>query len=189
MNTPEKRMAAVLAVMLSAGAAFAEEHDEEAHERHISQAEVMQFVDEFLPELVEGLRELRREAADAFDNEVKELTRFMRELREIREHSPEVAEAMIRSHRLEAEAERLVQRIAEEESKDEIRDLTESLEQTLGEVFDLRLSEPEFHIGRMEKEIEALRDLIKTRKQNRAVIIKRRMDDMLGETDESMQWW
>ena len=181
----------VLLALALSGAVVASSGADEAPDDNepLSQAEVMTFVEEYLPQLVEELRELKREATEAFEHEVNEVSRQIREFREVREHAPEVAQAMIQSHRLEERAGQLAERIAQEPEGDEREALTNQLRGHLGDIFELRMREPEFQVQQLDKELEALRAQIATRRQNRAKIIEKRLDELLMDADDELEWW
>jgi len=57
----------------------------------------------------------------------------------------------------------------------------------LGELFDLRLYGQEIRLKRMQEEISRLQERIQKRKENKAKIVKARLQQMTGEA-ESWEW-
>jgi hypothetical protein len=107
----------------------------------------------------------------------------------MREIAPDVAEGLLRSHKLEHEAENLARDISHSRDKKERELLVARLREVLNQVFELRLREPELEIRMMEKEIGDIKRVIERRKENRDRIVGRRVQELIGETQEDLGWW
>jgi len=168
------------------------EHEErEHHERRerVSEPEVLGFIEEHMPHVMAELRELRRENPKAFHRELKELTARVHHMREMKEHAPEIAEALLRSYKLEHQCHELSERIRETDDREKREGLTAELREKLNQVFELRLREPELEILHLQREIDELKSVVEKRQKNRERIVERRLRDLVGEVDEGLEWW
>ena len=170
--------------------AFAQESEERPwHERERpTPDEIHEFLEDNLPERAEEMKRLNEKEPEAYRHEIMMIGEMVMRYREMMEHNPELAEAFIRSHKMETECNRLAEEIRETEDLEKQRVLRSKLKQLLAEVFDLRLKEPEMHIQNLEKEINEMKGMIERRKANKDKIIQRRLKEMTGERND-LDWW
>ena len=188
----EIRTVIIISLILVIGgfSVLAEEPEERPwHERERpAPDEIHEFLEDKLPERAEEMARLREREPEAYRHEIMMIGEMVMRYREMMEHNPELAEAFILSHKMEAECNRLAEEIRETEDQEKQRALRSKLKLLLEKVFDLRLKEPEMHIRNLEKEVNEMKDMIERRKTNKDKIIQRRLKDMTGERND-LDWW
>ena len=174
-----------------------EEHDEddehwereEHDEPELTEPEIIAFVEQHMPHMLQRLNRLRAVEPDEYHEHLREIAHHIAGYREMQEVAPEIAKALLRSRQVEQECHALAERIHETDDERERGELTTRLRAMLEEVFDLRLKRPELQIRRMEREIEEIRAAIEKRKENREAIVERRLQEMVGREDDALGWW
>jgi len=190
MNTRKRIGVASLAVLLSLLSATAQEPEEwrEHEPRPVSDAEVHQFLKRHMPHRSEELKQLERENQEVYRHEMMMLSDQVRRYGELRQEAPDIADAFLKSHRIEHECHKLVERVHQTRDKAQRAKMLATLKTKLGEVFDLRLKEPELHIRNLEREIAEMKRLIEKRKASKEKIVARHLGEMVGQQDD-LGWW
>ena len=75
-------------------------------------------------------------------------------------------------------------RASDDETRNSVRTQVDSL---LSELFDLREAEKRAEIEHMAREVERLRQVVEQRHNNKADIVRRKLEETLGERDD-MEW-
>ncbi len=70
---------------------------------------------------------------------------------------------------------------------DEKSKIRQDLEQSLTYLFDLKENQREYEVRELEAQLKELKDKISVRKKNKSTIIKRRMEELLGD-DKFLEW-
>jgi len=155
----------------------------------LSPKEFMAILQEKLPEAVAELDALK---ADGEQEEFIERREDLRNATEyylyLKQISPEAAENMLTAQRLEYKASDLQGKYFEAENNDEKDAMKGQINDILGELFDLRLSESLFEAEQLRIELEEIERLIKKRQSSRERIIAKRLEEMT-DTNEDQDWW
>ena len=147
---------------------------------------MMQFMRETF---VREMREFRDLSLDHRDEAVDLLTNLVRqslELMEIKRRHPALYEQHLKQRRLEREADDIAQ-AAKRASGEERDKLVASLRQKLEDAFEVKQGLMKSDVEQMETELKDLKAMIEKRQQNREGIIKRRVGEIIGESDY-LQW-
>ncbi|MEM7391413.1 MAG: hypothetical protein AAF492_03615 [Verrucomicrobiota bacterium] len=156
--------------------------------RPMATREAWEFAKRHLPHAVDDLERLERENPEMFRRKLEEIHKHMGELHRIRQHSPDVAEALLHAEKMEHESRKIAHMIGREKESGKRQEMTEKLEGILGQIFELRLKEGEFHLEQLEREISNVRDRLNRRKENRKRILEHRLTTLLAESDEDLRW-
>lgn len=151
--------------------------------------ETVAFLESRLPETFAGLQQLRQNEPALYEVEVRNLGHLVRHYRELEKNAPELAEGLLRAHRLDHQCRQLAERIRAAPNDPEKTRLKQQLQQTLDEIFELRIAERELEVKHLERELNHIRSLLDTRRQAKDQIIERRMRDLTLEVDEALGWW
>ncbi|GEM_PF-1659282 len=154
-----------------------------------SPEETLAFLEVRLPETYADLQQLRRNEPAVFEMEVRNLAHMVRHYGELERNNPELAEGMLRAHRLDHQCRQMAEKIRWASEAEEKARLKEQLRRTLDEIFELRMAERELEVQHLERELNHIRSLLDTRRQAKDQIIDRRMRDLTFESDEALGWW
>ncbi|MCK5850322.1 MAG: hypothetical protein KAH23_05355 [Kiritimatiellae bacterium] len=179
------RLIAVFVLMN--GAAFADQDDVE--DRELTE-DTMLFLKRRLPEAVEILNHMKKdEDGEKYDDRRDEWIEWYDEYKDLTEEEPKEAAAMLEHAKLNLRAETMAIRIRnipdDAAQQAASKDLQEILEKTL----DAQLERLEEEIVMRMKEVEELQILVAKRKKYREKIIRRRLERMLEEDEEALDWW
>jgi hypothetical protein len=177
----------VLCLVLSAAAPAAEELPADMMSDWQERVEeAIAFVAAEDPRLAQELMELRRHDPDAF---MREVFHIMLEREELERLSQTDQQRYLRALK-ERELERESHRLAEEwhrAAADEKSDIKTELKAVIDELFDVRELHRSDQIAELERELERLREALKTRQENKRTVIESRLKEMLGEEDH-LRW-
>ena len=154
-----------------------------------SAEETIAFLESRLPETHADLQQLQKRDPEAYANEIRNLGHLVRHYRELSKNAPALAEGVLRANRLDHQCGQLAQKIRSAPNEQEKAGLKTQLQQTLDEIFELRMAERELEVKNLERELNHIRTLLDTRRQAKAQIIERRMRDLAAEGDEALGWW
>ena len=151
--------------------------------------DILEFLEENLPHLVPHLKELREEDPEAHRHELREIRHHLEAYERTREEAPEIAEAMLRAHRLEAESWELARSLTGIEDAEAREKRVDELRSLLEQIFDLRMKQPEMELRHLEDEVRKIREMVQRRHEARDRIIDRRLENLIDEADEDLEWW
>ena len=188
MKIPYQIALAAALVWLGNAAAQAEEADAANDE-----AKVMHFVRTQVPEAVPLLKELKEkknaDEPEAYPDALNAYQDLMNRYEELKNENAPDAEKLIKNKRLEVKAELLAREIKAGGDGKVLDAKRAQLRDMLSEVFDLRIEEAQKELQRLEKEAAELRQNLGKRKQNKAKIVERRMNELTAVEGEEMEWW
>jgi hypothetical protein len=98
----------------------------------------------------------------------------------LKQSDPELYELMQKDRELENHAFDLARKYREV-SKDEQEKIKKEIEETVSQHFEVRQQRRKMQLDRAEKELDRLRKEISHRNDERATIVKNRIDELLGE--------
>ncbi len=98
----------------------------------------------------------------------------------LKQSDPELYEVMKKDHELENHAFDLARKYRDA-SKDDQEKIKKEIEDTVNQHFDVRQQRRKMQLDRAEKELDRLRKEISRRNDERATIVKNRIDELLGE--------
>jgi flagellar biosynthesis chaperone FliJ len=184
------RLAACILAPLMICPAVAEEVDPfEAESIEVNEMKILEFLEQNLPHMLEPLPELAQKEPEEYREQLKEISEHMHHYYEVKERSPDVADALLRSHRLEHEAEKLAHAIVEGELRGARNEALDKLRGLLNEVFELRLKEAELEVRSLEEELSHIKEIVGRRREARDQIVERHMKGLFSEFDEALEWW
>lgn len=154
-----------------------------------SWSDVRMFLREHLPELEQEMVSLREEEPGEFLESLEEHMDFVDYLRELKEENRMVFDAVIKAEKLEYQGWAIADQILDEEDPDRQAELRSSLQEMLEQVFDARMLEREAEIKAMTDELDEIKSIMEQRRDRKAQIIRRQLESMLDEVDETMEWW
>ena len=154
-----------------------------------SQEETIEFLEARLPETYADLQQLRQHEPAMFEMEIRNLGHLVRHYGELQRNNPELADGLLRAHRLDHQCRQMADKIRMAPTADEKARLKNQLRETLDEIFELRMAERELEVKHLERELNHIRGLLDTRRQAKDQIIDRRMRDLTFEGDEALGWW
>ncbi|MBI2933068.1 MAG: hypothetical protein HYY16_15600 [Planctomycetes bacterium] len=146
--------------------------------------EIKEYAREFEPE---AFRRLQRFLEHARTEEahpmLNDLRRRMQELREMRQRHPDEFERRQKIAAAEREAWDLADRFRKAEGEERGR-LKEQLAGALSKVFDMREEARGRELAELEGRVMELRETLAKRRENKAKIVEKRAQEMLGEEYE-----
>ena len=98
----------------------------------------------------------------------------------LKQSDPELYEVMKKDHELENHAFDLARKYRDA-SKDDQEKIKKEIEETVNQHFEVRQQRRKMQLDRAEKELDRLRKEISRRNDERATIVKNRIDELLGE--------
>ena len=162
---------------------------EDIWEREISEDEVYAFLDKNIPPMAEELREVQVGFPEEYEMRMQDALNGIRHYYEIKQHDPQAAENMLEVQRMEFQCNQLADRVVEEEDLSKKEQLTAELQGKLLMVFDLHLAENQQHADMLRDELAEIEDMLNKRKAAKDRIIQRRLEELIAERDETLQWW
>ncbi|MBI5779847.1 MAG: hypothetical protein HZA49_10415 [Planctomycetes bacterium] len=149
--------------------------------------ETEKLLKELDPERLERLKHLRQVDPPAYMKLFEETQRERMKLRELKERDPQRYEQVIQERRMETEIKGLAMQCRKSQDNAEKEELKKQIKVRLEKLFDLRETQRETEIKRLEEQLTKLKEKMKTRKANRDKIIERRGKELIGEEDD-MGW-
>ena len=128
------------------------------------------------------MMELPSESGE-FRRAIQRANRWFQEMEKLQRFDMEAFEQRIEMMRMEDDVERLADELREAKSDKERAKIEKNLEKKLSELFDRKEAAQRERIGRMEREIEELKAKLDRRHQNRAKIIRRRLEELRGDDE------
>ena len=152
----------------------------------IDRVQTLAFIRQQFPrELQEFTRMSRRDLQKAMGYFIGVVDRAV-DLMEIRDHNPDVYEIMIGHRELEERVNSLAQVLKEGEGSKHDEAETE-LQRKLQDSFSAKQKLMRIDIQQMEHQLKDLKSLLEKREKNSEVIIRKRYDDLLGDT-AGLKW-
>lgn len=152
-----------------------------------SDEQMFDFLEKFDPERLQRLVHLEDVDPEAFHKVLEETRREFTRLQELKKRNPERFEQMMQERRMEQETGKLAMHYRNSKNAEEKEKISREIRERLEKLFDLRESQKETEIKRMEEELTKLKEKSKTRKDSRDKIINRHQKELQGE-DDDMQW-
>jgi len=154
----------------------------------IERIETLTFIRQHFPrELQEFTRLSRRDVSKSMDYFVDTVDRAL-ELMEIRDNNPQVYDIMIRHRTLEARVNALAKDLRAAEGADLTNAVT-ALHETLHESFSAKQRLMKIDIEQMDRQLSDLRSMLENREKNSELIIRRRYDEIVGDTARlNLKW-
>jgi len=154
----------------------------------IERIETLAFIRQHYPrELQEFTRLSRRDLLKSMEYFVDVVDRAL-ELMEIRDNNPDVYNIMIRHRELEEHVKALAKELRAAEGID-LTNAVATLHETLQESFSAKQKLMQIDIEQMDRQLNALREMLKDRETNSDLIIRRRYDEIVGDTARlNLKW-
>ena len=154
----------------------------------IERIEALAFIRQHFPrELQEFTRLSRRDLLKSMEYFVDVVDRAL-ELMEIRDNNPGVYNIMIRHRELEKRVESQAKELRAAEGAD-LTNAVAALNETLQESFSEKQKLMRIDIEQMDRQLSALRAMLKGRETNSDLIIRRRYDEIVGDTARlNLKW-
>jgi len=162
---------------------------EDIWEREISEDEVYTFLDKNIPLLSEELRETQADFPEEYEIRMLDTINGIRHYYEVKQYDPQAAENMLEVHRMEFQCGQLADRVVAEKDPVQKEQFTRELEGKLLMVFDLHLAENQQHAEMLRRELAEIETMLNQRKAVKNRIIQRRLEELIAERDETLQWW
>jgi len=147
----------------------------------------VQFLKEHEPQRFAKLTELRESRPQDYERLLTQVAMEVKELRMLKDVDPKRYERRLEQRKLEYRSSDLAERIHGMQQGAEQEEMKKELRGVLSRLFDVRESEKESEVDRLEEEMARLRETLKKRKEAKDSIVDRRMNDMLGEEDD-LRW-
>jgi len=139
------------------------------------------------PEEIQHLKKLKETSPLEYEEILLNHWEEFKFLKRLKEENPEEFELIKKRQELERNSRKMVRmfrKSADENEKDKIKkDLTVVLYQ----LFDIRESEKEAEIFRLEKELEKMKKIVQQRKENKETIVESHLNRLLG-AEEYLEW-
>ncbi len=174
--------------------AYAEEYDfdeeEFDHEEHLpSQEEVLKWLEQYVPDALQALEELKKEMPEEYEEEIHMRAEMMMYLEELKATNPEMFNRMIEAEKLEYKTWKMAEEISQTRDDARKKQLTVELKTLLEKIFEIRLEERALEIQELEKELKEMKSLIEKRKAMKEKIIERHLQELISFEDETLEWW
>ncbi|NCC51490.1 MAG: hypothetical protein EOM20_09775 [Spartobacteria bacterium] len=181
-----KRIMWTLLIAICVAAASAQET---IWEREISEEEMYAFLEQNLPRQAEDLRALAAINPVEYAERMKGMTDGIRRYYEVKQQNPQAAENMLEAHRMEYQCGELADRIVAADDPARKQELTSELHGKLLMVFDLHLAENQRHADMLRGELTEIEAMLEKRKAAKDRIIQRRLEELIAQRDQTLQWW
>ncbi len=159
------------------------------HEHRFSEEEVLTWVEQYIPEAAQELRELKQEFPEDYDYELSFIAGTVEYLEEVKATHPAMFERLVKAEKLEYKSWRVAEEIAGIQDEEQKKQRTQELKQMLNEIFEIRLEERALEIQELEQELGELKSILEKRKAMKETIIERHVQELLSEHDEALSWW
>ncbi|NKB25583.1 MAG: hypothetical protein GKR87_14645 [Kiritimatiellae bacterium] len=150
---------------------FGDDDDYEDREE-MSEAQIYAFLQIHLPEATSELKKLRKEDPEAYAEKIENFGQEIEYYNELKKESPEVAEKILETVRLEIKSWHVAQKVNEAKTPAKRKEHMTQLEKMLNKIFDFHLAEGEFEVQQVEKELREIRAMLEKRKASRERVIK-----------------
>ncbi len=149
--------------------------------------ETEKLLKELDPERLERMNHLREVDPPAYMKLFEETQRERMKLRELKERDPQRYEQVIQERKMETEIKGLAGQCRKSQDNEEKEGLKKQIKAKMEKLFDLRETQRESEIKRLEEQLTKLREKMKVRKANRDKIIEQHQKELVGEEDD-MGW-
>ncbi len=163
--------------------------EQEEHEIHLSEEEVLKWLEQHVPLGSSELKELKKEYPEEYEEEIYYIAENIEYLQEVQARHPEMFERLVKAENLEIKTWKLAEEIEQTKDEEAKKQLTTQLRTILEEIFETRLQERILEIQELEQEINEMKTLIEKRKTMKEKIIERHMMEILSSDDEALEWW
>lgn len=154
----------------------------------LSEGKVVAFLETNAPEIVAELLELRDDDPEQYWEDIYRLDKKIQSYHDVMGDSPELAESLLNSERLEYQSWKLAERSVDETDKEKQEQSKEELRSVLNQIFDARLYQQEAQMRELEEEVNELKRVVEQRKLRRNEIIEIRFKELLTSEDEILGW-
>ena len=151
------------------------------------EAEVMAYVKSAHPEKLDQFMSLKDSKPMVYRRMLTRGYREMRLMTELKERDPERYSRVGEERKLESKSQALVRKMKATEDEEEKLRLRPEIERILNQVFDLRQSNRQMEIERLEKKLSELKENNQKRLASKEEILKRRLTELLGE-EKGLEW-
>ena len=179
------------------GAGFYEQIEALAEEaERVFSEEVEGFLAEVLPEALEHVHAMAAQVEEALASpEIRRqlyetkmhLAQMARQLSSARHTDPEMFERIREQQRLEMQSHLLAEEFHRTDSEEARQRIREELREIIEQGFALSQEIREFEAAQIERELDKVRTMLEKRRQNKQIIIERRMHELL-ENDDPFKW-
>ncbi len=147
---------------------------------------ILRYLEENRPEVFEKLTRLKERSPEEYQRGLRRFggrIRGKRFLEDLKREDPERYEKVARIKALERESRQLAGKYREINDPEEKETIKADLKDLLSKLFDLRQEEREVEMKRLERKLERLQEDIVRRRENKELIVNRRLKEMTGEAD------
>lgn len=141
------------------------------------------------PTRLDRLSQLKAEKRfEEYDRAMTQTAWEIRDLLAMQKNDPQRFERRMEQRKLDYHASELAEKIRGAGDNQDTSSERQDLEDVLGKLFDLRETDREAELKRLEDELTRLKETMKKRKAGKAKIVEARMKELLGEVDDDMKW-
>ena len=149
--------------------------------------EALAFAETMHPGGVDWLDRLKTRSPDRYNMVIRSILFKRAQLNELRSVDSLAYNREVRSMQLWGEIRSHVRRYRRATDEDARTAIRTALVPLVDELFELRESDKRNEIERLARELERLRSVVAQRRANKADIVRRKVDELLGEVEE-MEW-
>ena len=155
----------------------------------VNREEIYAFLKEFDPERLKKLQHLERENPELFERVLQDAQHRLMQLKELKERDPARFEQVMQEQQMERSVRELARKYRESQTSEEKETVRKQMKETLDKIFDLKESQREAEVKKLEEEVNKLKEKMKKRKTNKDKIIDRRIKILTGEEEEEDLGW
>ncbi|THB75615.1 MAG: hypothetical protein D6B25_11705 [Desulfobulbaceae bacterium] len=184
-------LSCLISLALIAGVVKADDEPdyEQLEEKYSDKDEIRAWLKEHFPEALNARIQFGEEYQEEYEDALLNYGERIMELEQLRFYSQEYFETALQGDKFELKSWIVAEHYNKIADSDKRTGLAKELEQVLGKVFDLRLSEKKKEIEELESELAELKNLVTFRESKRQEIIERRVRELTRPEDESLEWW
>ncbi|MEO0446575.1 MAG: hypothetical protein AAF191_10930, partial [Verrucomicrobiota bacterium] len=169
---------------VSALLVHAQERDELPAHLELDEREILEFLQEELPEAFEDLRNLRQEDRREYEEALDYIREVIFDYRELRRGDPEQADLFLDIERLDYLIHRLADLYLDDRSSRESRQRNEEMRDLITERFELRHEFQLAELEALEREVEELHELLIEEEENKEEIIEEELAELLHQRED-----
>jgi hypothetical protein len=155
----------------------------------VNKEEIYAFLKEFDPERLEKLQHLERENPELFERVLQEAQHRLMQIRELKERDPARFEQVMQEQQMERSVRELARKYRESQTDQEKETVRTQMKETLDKIFNLKESQREAEVRKLEEEVNKLKERMQKRKANKDKIIDKRIKILTGEEEEEDLGW
>lgn len=148
---------------------------------------ILAIITEREPEEVDHLLELKEINPAEYHEILLRTWREQQILERLKKEDPKKYEQVKRRQQLERITRKLAREYRESDNEKRQQEIKQELRKKLDELFDLRETEREAEIVRLEKELDKMRKIVKERKTKKEEIVVNHLNKLLG-VKEYLEW-